>query len=236
MSTSRSTIAALIFGGISFLSLSFLLYYFYFKPSSSVKAITDDASKKQAEKKVDSVQKKAEVTVEDDSSSDDDSDEDDEDDEADSKNTPEASSPAKAGTDSVEAEKAKAAADEAATLKEQYDAAIRTSTRLIQGQAHGRAIEKLTEAITLAQHIPSASKDMLTLYNNRSAMYEKLSQYENCLRDITVVLTMDPHHMKARVRRARVYEAQNKHWESLQDYVYAMILERIKGEQPTNER
>lgn len=233
MSSSKSTVAALIFGGISFLSLSFLVYYFYFRPSPSVKSILDDAQKKSAEKKVEATQKKAEVTVEDDESSSEEEEESDDDEEEGTKAEPSASSPKP--TD-AESEKAKAAADEAAALKEQYDAAIRMSTRLIQGNAHGRAIEKLTEAIGLAQHISTAGKDMPTLYNNRSAMYEKLSQYENCLRDITVLLTMDPHHMKARVRRGRVYEAQNKPWESLQDYVYAMILERIKGEQPSNDR
>lgn len=103
---------------------------------------------------------------------------------------------------------AQAAADEAAALKEQYEAALRQSTRLIQGQAHARAMEKLTEAINLAPKIPSASKDILTLYNNRSAMYEKVQDYDACLRDISVVLNMDPNHLKARVRRARVYEAQ----------------------------
>ncbi len=58
-----------------------------------------------------------------------------------------------------------------------------------------------------AGQVPSAAKDILTLYNNRSAMYEKSGQYEASLRDITVVLTMDAMHQKAKLRRARVYEA-----------------------------
>jgi hypothetical protein len=97
---------------------------------------------------------------------------------------------------------------EAFELKETYDTAVRLAGKLIKGEKHIDAVEKLNEAIILAPQVPEASKDVLLLYNNRSAMYEKLRQYEDSLRDIMVVLTMDPGHMKARLRRARIYEAQ----------------------------
>jgi hypothetical protein len=52
-------------------------------------------------------------------------------------------------------------------LKTQYDDANRLASKLIQGNAFLRAAEKLTEALELAKSVPSAAKDVLTLYNNR---------------------------------------------------------------------
>jgi tetratricopeptide (TPR) repeat protein len=93
-------------------------------------------------------------------------------------------------------------------LKTKYEDANRLATKYINGQMHAKAIEKLTEALELAPKIPNASKDIATLYNNRSAMYEKMEAYDKSLSDITVLLAMDTNHLKARVRRARIYEAQ----------------------------
>lgn len=108
--------------------------------------------------------------------------------------------------DDSAAEKKKA--DEVALAnKAKYDDANRMATKLIAGNQHARAAEKLSEAIELAKSIASVNKDIPTLYNNRSAMYEKCGEYEKSLQDITVILAMDPNHMKARIRRARVYEA-----------------------------
>lgn len=120
--------------------------------------------------------------------------------------------------------------------RELYDAANRLASKYISGQSYKKAAEKLTEAVDLAKLIPSASKDILTLYNNRSAMYEKMGEYDKSLNDINFVLEMDTFHIKARVRRARVYEAQKKEQQSLDDYVYAMFLERIKGDNSTNDK
>lgn len=39
-------------------------------------------------------------------------------------------------------------------------------------------------------------------------MYEKCNELDKSLNDILVVLTMDPHHLKARIRRGRILEAQ----------------------------
>jgi hypothetical protein len=38
-------------------------------------------------------------------------------------------------------------------------------------------------------------------------MYEKAKLYQDAILDSNVVLSMDPKHTKARIRRARVYEA-----------------------------
>lgn len=93
-------------------------------------------------------------------------------------------------------------------LKTKYEDANRLSSKYIQGQKYEKAIEKLTEAIELAPKVPSGGKDIMTLYNNRSAMYEKLNTFDKSLADISVILAMEPLHIKARVRKARIHEAQ----------------------------
>ena len=98
--------------------------------------------------------------------------------------------------------------DDEAEYKAKYDDTIRLAKKLLSGNAYLRAAEKFKEAIKLAEHVPSASKDLITLYNNSSAMYEKAGVYEESLLDINIVLHMDNKHVKARLRRARIYEAQ----------------------------
>ena len=117
--------------------------------------------------------------------------------------------------------------------KAAYEDSIRLAKKLMNGNSYLRAAEKYGEAIDLADQIPSAAKDVLTLYNNRSAMYEKAGELDKSMNDITVVLALDSLHLKARVRRARILEAQGKGFEALDDYVMAMFIERAKNLPPT---
>ena len=118
-------------------------------------------------------------------------------------------------------------------LKAAYDDATRLAVKLLNGKSYVRAAEKYTEAIDLAQQLPSVAKDILTLYNNRSAMYEKLGEYEKSMNDITVVLALDGTHIKARTRRSRIYEAQGKMTEALDELVVVMFIEQGKNLQPS---
>jgi tetratricopeptide (TPR) repeat protein len=126
--------------------------------------------------------------------------------------------------------------EDLAAMKDVYVNANRLADKFIKGHSFQKAAEKLSEAIELASDLPCASKDVLTLYNNRSAMYEKLGEYDKSLQDINVVLTMDAYHIKARVRSARVHDAKNQEQKALDDYVYAMFLERIKGDQSSHDK
>eukprot|EP01035_Chromulina_nebulosa_P020192 gene20192-26210_t len=130
-----------------------------------------------------------------------------------------------------EEEKEKKLLDE---YKSKYDDATRLAKKYLDGQLYIKAATKFSEAIDLASHIPSASKDILTLYNNRSAMYEKANEFQKALSDITVVLAMDIKHLKARSRRARIYEAQGKFREALNDYIFVMLLEQLTQRPSTN--
>ena len=125
--------------------------------------------------------------------------------------------------------------EEMKSLQDEYEKIINLAAKLLKGNAYQRAAEKYTEAIQLASKIPSQVKDLITLYNNRSATYEKSGDYKQSLSDIGVVLTMDPLHLKGRTRRARVLEAQGKIKEALDEYTLTLIIERdLKGEMPTN--
>lgn len=126
--------------------------------------------------------------------------------------------------------------EELTVMKDKYIDANRLADKFIKGQQFQKAADKLTEAVDLAVDLPYASKDILTLYNNRSAMYEKLGEFDKSLQDINVVLTMDAYHIKARVRRGRVHDAKNEDQKALDDYVYAMFLERIKGNQSSHDK
>lgn len=72
------------------------------------------------------------------------------------------------------------------------------------------AIEKQTEAIRLARLIPLVQGDLIPLYDNRSAMYEKLGLFKNSMQDINMVLERNPEYSSARQRRVRILERFSK--------------------------
>eukprot|EP01031_Cornospumella_fuschlensis_P028535 gene28535-34445_t len=225
----RGFLSSLLFGTFALLGLGSLMYYFFFRPTSSVPLLKDTpnpskphaADKHQSKDKKDAAPKE-QVVVEDAAES-------DEEEEQEAK-------PAKHAKETTANNKAPSASEAADALeqetKENYDTAVRLSTKLIKGEKHQEAAEKLTEALALAPGVPSASKDISTLYNNRSAMFEKLGRFEEALRDITVLLTMDCNHAKARVRRARILEQQGKLKGALQDLFYVAFLERLANNNP----
>eukprot|EP01032_Pedospumella_encystans_P023045 gene23045-26099_t len=229
-----STIHTLIFGGLGLVSVSFLVYFmFWRKPSSSgVKAIKDKDSDSSADKPSKQAEKKVESHVDKSSA-----------DNVKKVEPTRAPSPQfvveDADSDEEEEEEVEAEVttvdNELEELQTKYDDANRLAKKLIAGESYEKAVVKLTEALELAPRIPGAGKDIMTLYNNRSAMYEKVGQYEKSLSDITVILAMDPFHAKARVRRARIFEAQDKHRQALDEYVFAALQEQRMGTPPSHQ-
>ena len=118
--------------------------------------------------------------------------------------------------------------DEIKENKDKFDNCISVADKCVKGQDHARAIVKYSEALEVAPLVPSASNKIPSIYNNRSAMYEKLQQYSQSLNDIDVLLALDFTHIKARVRRARIFEAQEKHQEAMHEFCTAMLVERYK--------
>lgn len=95
--------------------------------------------------------------------------------------------------------------------------------KLHAGLRYDKAADKFSEAIVIAEGVAAkgavsglssgakslfSAANILSLYNNRSAMYEKAEMWEESLSDISVILSMEMGHAKTRVRRARIYEKQ----------------------------
>jgi tetratricopeptide (TPR) repeat protein len=238
----KPNIAAFVFGGFALISVSYFMYVWWFPKA---KKLDDSPFPKKT-----AVQSKTKLEEEEEQSESESEDEEDEDEEDDDEEEEAAKSedevvqlevqkePEPKEATEKEAVKQPEAPKEENTLslKEQYDTAVRLASKFTAAQHNEKAIEKLTDAINLSAKVPSAQKDLLTLYNNRSALFEKTGAFDSSLRDISVVLTMDPHHIKARTRRGRVYEAQGKVQESLQDFVHATILERARGGEADHDR
>lgn len=119
-------------------------------------------------------------------------------------------------------------------LQATYDSKKSQAKKRLDGRDYKKAAQLYTDLIELAPQIPGASKEILTLYNNRSAMFEKLGEFEEALSDISVMLCLQPRHVRGLVRRARILEAQGKTREALHDYVLSMMIERAEGNNPSN--
>ena len=101
----------------------------------------------------------------------------------------------------------------------------RAGKTLFKEKKYMQAAETFTEALDLIAERPKSSdenkptssltRQVITLTNNRSAMYEKASHPDLALSDCDAVLALDPAHSKARTRRLRILEAQNHHAEAL---------------------
>ena len=67
-------------------------------------------------------------------------------------------------------------------------------------------------------------RQMITLMNNRSAMYEKANLRELALDDCDKILEMDPKHSKARTRKLRILEAQKNYSDALVEVCAVQLL------------
>lgn len=74
-----------------------------------------------------------------------------------------------------------------------------------------------TEALDLLSTIPlsTSKRQVVTITNNRSAMYEKAGLAELALEDCERILAMEKTHLKARLRKLRVLEGEKRFVEAL---------------------
>lgn len=146
MAPSQSVIRGILFGAAALTGLS-LLYFFFFR-RKTVPLLEDKPNEP--------VSTPAQVVVADVEEESDEEEEEEEEEDAESKER------------SLDKQRA-------AELKEQYDNAVRIAHKFIKAEEHVKAAEKLSEAIKLASQVSSvSSKDLIALYNNRSAMNEKV--------------------------------------------------------------
>ncbi|MBN3301183.1 TTC1 protein, partial [Amia calva] len=82
------------------------------------------------------------------------------------------------------------------------------------------------EAYTAALHTcpASYSADRAILFSNRAAARMKLDKKEKAIADCTRALELNPEYLRARLRRAELYERTDKLDEALEDYT--AVLER----------
>jgi tetratricopeptide (TPR) repeat protein len=67
-------------------------------------------------------------------------------------------------------------------------------------------------------------KQMITILNNRSAMYEKDSLLELAIEDCENILALDRHHSKARTRKLRILETQQRFSDALVEACAIQLL------------
>jgi ATP-dependent exoDNAse (exonuclease V) alpha subunit len=155
--------SALVLGGGVFLALLSLgLGWFFFLRPKNVKVLTNSDKKKIVDKAFTPKSAEAEQQEE----------EDEEDEEEVEEEAEEIVSEVfeKVSSSAVvrdEEESDEEEEDQEAALKQAYDDALRLAKKFLSGNQYTKAANKFSDAIDLADKIPSASKDIVTLYNNR---------------------------------------------------------------------
>lgn len=110
-----------------------------------------------------------------------------------------------------------------ANIHREIEALDKRGKKLFKESKHFDAAEIFTEALDLISTSIANSKDLenslgrqiLTLTNNRSAMYEKARMPDLALHDCNVILEMDVMHTKARTRKLRILESLSRYTDAL---------------------
>jgi tetratricopeptide (TPR) repeat protein len=111
--------------------------------------------------------------------------------------------------------------DDDKNLHRQIEEIDREGKALYKDKRYTEAAACFTKALDLidinnaSSSNSSLTRQIITLTNNRSAMYEKASLPDLALSDCDIVLQHDPSHVKARSRRLRILESLNRHSEAL---------------------
>jgi len=82
-------------------------------------------------------------------------------------------------------------------------------------EVFSEAIELINSKVEDTSDYGNLSRQMVTLMNNRSAMYEKGGVPDLALVDCESIIDIEPAHNKARTRKLRILESLNRHSEAL---------------------
>jgi len=89
---------------------------------------------------------------------------------------------------------------------------------LFKGGDCKAAIKKYTEGIKKAENNAKDKLVKADLYANRAACHRQEYNAQECIKDCTEALKLNPGHVKAYIRRAQSYESLEKYKEALTDY------------------
>lgn len=97
-------------------------------------------------------------------------------------------------------------------------------------EEYKEAVEWFTKAVELAKPDcegggSEARKQLAVYYNNRAAAHWNLLMHDEAIADTTAAIKLDPRYVKARLCRAKVYEARKDVKAAYDDYKRAMSYE-----------
>jgi len=123
--------------------------------------------------------------------------------------------------------------NELAALLVQIEEIDKRGKKLFKSKSYMDAAIVFTEALTLidtnmnlqdSESTGSLDRQVVTLTNNRSAMYEKADMADLALHDCDTILELDLSHTKARVRKLRILESQSRYKEALLEVCAIQLL------------
>lgn len=116
------------------------------------------------------------------------------------------------------------------TLHARIEELDKKGKALFKNKQFVAAAETFTEALDLISEYDdsvaasSLSKQLITLMNNRSAMYEKANMPELALDDCVGILDLEPNHGKARTRKLRILENLSRWYDCLVEICAMQLL------------
>ncbi|XP_065071863.1 tetratricopeptide repeat protein 1-like [Rhopilema esculentum] len=108
-------------------------------------------------------------------------------------------------------------------LEEANNLKAKGNSQFINGE-YETAMDIYTDALKICPK--DCTKQLSVLFANRAACYVKMGESLSAIHDCTSALELDKCYIKARLRRAQAYEAQEKLEDAFEDYKKVLELDR----------
>lgn len=113
--------------------------------------------------------------------------------------------------------------DEKLAAKENAEQLKNDGNNLFKNQEFKKSIEKYTNALKICPTV--YPNERAILYGNRAAAKIKLDSKNSAIDDCSKAIELNPHYIRAILRRAKLYEDTEKLDESLEDYKKVIELD-----------
>jgi tetratricopeptide (TPR) repeat protein len=111
-------------------------------------------------------------------------------------------------------------------MKTELESALKEGNKNYHLKQYSESIKHYTTAINTYLSLKSPSKETVNIYlrllNRRAASFIRLGKFDNAMRDIIVILKIDPCFAKGYLRRAGVYYFTKRYKDALESYELAM--------------